>query len=219
MSYLASSRTEKRNSKLGLSRRTVGIITPLAVGALIMGTASTCSDSGTPGSDSTPPKIYILKWNGSPATGRGSQATINSGGQFTIDSNWLGESKADIRVYADDDQGSKWAKVTGNVAGAKCSSLPDSHSVTYQAPGLLSGNFNPQPPQQDAPSGSVRQSFSFHLDDLIEKKTSCGEHKYANMTEKREFFASSGTWTITAEAENCCGGRSTATFTIIVPSQ
>jgi len=57
--------------------------------------------------------------------------------------------------------------------------------------------------------------MAVHLDDFL-SKASCGSHRFNNMTHTQEFFLDSGTWTITARAENCCGGQSTATFTIIV---
>ncbi|MGW1871611.1 hypothetical protein ACWCPS_39645 [Streptomyces mauvecolor] len=178
-----------------------------------MGSVSTCQNNSAPSSDSTPPKIYILKFEKSGA-GQGGQTTVNSGGQFEVDANWLGENKADIRVYADDDPGSKWATVTSAFTG-KCSSKPGPDGVTYVGQGLLPGKFPDQ--RQDAPSGSVRASFVFHLDKLIEDETDCGWHQFSNMPNKRQFFAYEGTWNITAVAENCCGGRTTATFKIVVP--
>ncbi|WP_354383233.1 hypothetical protein [Streptomyces sp. PvR034] len=210
MKALGRSRRVKRGA---VYRRGVGPVVAVAVSVMLMGSVSTCENNSPPSSDSTPPKIYILKFEKSGA-GRGVQTTVNSGGQFEVGAYWLGESKADIRVYADDDSGSKWATVTSAFSG-KCSSKPGPDGVSYIGQGLLSGNFPDQ--RQDAPSGSVRESFVFHLDKLIEDETDCGWYKFANMPDKRQFFAYGGTWNITAVAENCCGGRTTATFKIVVP--
>jgi hypothetical protein len=165
-----------------------------------------------PSSDSTPPRVYILKWEKNPQGGQGPQTTVQPGGQFTVATSWLGTNKADIRVYGEDKEGVRKLTVSGSATGP-CSTKVDSNGQFSTSPGPLSASFPAQ--TQTAPAGQVEDFFAIHLDDLL-ANASCGTHQYANMPHPAEFFLDSGTWTITAIADNCCGGQTTGTFKIAV---
>ena len=167
-------------------------------------------------SDSTPPRIYILKWEMTPLGAQGAQTTIPNGGQFTVLSGWLGQggatNKADIKVYADDTEGVRELDVSGSATGP-CETDQDSNGVFYTSPGPLTVSF----PKQTitASPGAVQPSMVVHLDDII-RRGACGKRQYANMLNSQEFFLDSGTWTINVHAENCCGGQTNGAFKITV---
>jgi hypothetical protein len=169
-----------------------------------------------PASDATPPTIHILKWEKNPQGGQGAQTTIQPGGQFTVDENWLGTggatNKADITVYGDDPEGVRHLEVSGSAKGS-CSTYANSNGQVFTSPGPLTASFPKQ--SETANTGFVKDFMAIHLDGFL-ANPSCGMHQYANMPSSQEFFLDHGTWTINALAENCCGGTATATFTITV---
>jgi hypothetical protein len=169
-----------------------------------------------PASDATPPTIQILKWEKNQQGGQGAQTTIQPGGQFTVDDNWLGTggatNKADIRVYGDDPEGVRHLEVSGSAKG-KCSTDVASNGQFFTSSGPLTASFPKQ--SETATAGFVKDFIAIHLDGFL-AKPSCGMHRFANMPSAQEFFLDAGTWTINAPAENCCGGTTTATFTITV---
>jgi hypothetical protein len=169
-----------------------------------------------PTSDATPPTIHILKWEKNQQGGQGAQTNIQPGGQFTVDDNWLGTggatNKADIRVYGEDPEGVRHLEVSGSAKG-KCSTDVNSKGQFFTSSGPLNASFPKQ--SETANAGFVKDFMAIHLDGLL-AKPSCGIHQFANMPSAQEFFLDAGTWTITALAENCCGGKTTATFTITV---
>lgn len=189
-------------------------ITPTFVTVGVFLILAGCVYKGAPTSDSTPPKIYILKWEKSPQGGQGAQTKVDSGGQFTVNASWLGAggatNKADIKVYADDDEGVRSLEVTGT-ARARCSTEVNSRGQFYSSPGVITTSF---PKQSEVTNpGTVKDFMVVHLDSLV---ASCGSHQYSGMPSSEPFLIDSGTWTITAVAENCCGGKTTATFTITI---
>jgi hypothetical protein len=166
--------------------------------------------SPAPTADATPPTISILKWEQAGGA-QGAQTQVPAGGSFTVPWGWLGgPTKADIRVYGSDAEGLRQLQVSGTVQGT-CGTYPDSSGQTHTAFGSAS---LPQQTITAAP-GTVQPSMTIHLDDLI-KEPSCGTHQYNGMSAPREFFLESGTWTLTARAENCCSGVTNATFTIAI---
>lgn len=169
-----------------------------------------------PASDPTPPTIQILKWEKNQQGGQGAQTTIPSGGQFAVELNWLGTggatNKADIRVYGDDPEGVRHLEVSGSAKG-KCTTDVNSSGQFYTSPSPLTATFPKQ--SETASPGVVKDFMAIHLDGLL-AKASCGIRQYANMPSAQEFFLDAGTWTVSALAENCCGGQTTATFTITV---
>jgi hypothetical protein len=186
------------------------VVTAMIVAASALLTLVGCHKAA-PSSDPTPPRVYILKWEMNPQGGQGSQTTIQPGGQFTVDTSWLGANKADIRVYGDDKEGVRKLTVSGSATGP-CSTKVNSDGQFNTSPGPLSASFPTQ--TQTAPSGQVEDFFAIHLDNLL-ADPSCGTHQYANMPHAQEFFLNSGTWTINATADNCCGGQATGTFKIV----
>lgn len=173
-------------------------------------------NNAAPSSDATPPRIYLLKWERNAQGTQGSQTTINSGSSFTIPVSWLGTgsatNKADIKIYADDKEGVSLLEVTGSAKGI-CSTDQDRNGQEFTSPQPLTASF-PKQTEKTSP-GVVKSFLAVHLDGFL-FKGSCGIHRYGNMTASQEFFLPLGTWTITAHAENCCGGQTNATFTIMV---
>ncbi|HSS51057.1 MAG TPA: hypothetical protein VLX28_19115, partial [Thermoanaerobaculia bacterium] len=99
---------DRCNRLIVLTAMIVAISAPL--------TLSGCKKTA-PSSDPTPPNVYILKWEKNPQGGQGPQTTIQSGGQFTVATSWLGPNKADIRVYGDDKEGVRKLTVSGSATG------------------------------------------------------------------------------------------------------
>jgi len=186
-------------------------IRPRSVAAAAVFFALTGCVKKAPTSDATLPKLSLLKWEKNASGGQGAQTNVAPGGSFTVDQTFLGPTKADIRIYGNDDEGVRQLRVTGSGSG-KCSTKPENGHY-WTAPGNLSFSFPAQ--VETADPGTVKDFMAIHLDDLLADR-SCGTHQYANMPQAREFFMDSGTWTISAESENCCAGKATATFTIAV---
>lgn len=164
-----------------------------------------------PTSDATPPKITLRHWNKSESGGQGSQTTIESGGKTTVEGGWLGPNKADITVDGSDKEGIRLLEVSGTATGV-CAASGEGGTV-WTAPELLHASFPKQ--TQVTEQGKVRDFLYLKLDKLI-NDPSCGTHQYNGMKNPAEFSMSGGTWTITARAENCCGGEANATFTLEV---
>jgi|GEM_PF-3539030 len=164
-----------------------------------------------PTSDPTPPKLHLSHWEKNQSGGQGAQKTINPGGQTEVPSDWLGGSnKADIRVVGDDTEGVTKLEVSGSATG-QCKAA-DGSSI-FTAPDPLSASFPKQ--TETVAQGNVKDFLAIHIDAFM-AKPSCGFHQYANMPKSLEFFMSNGTWTISAHTENCCGGKTDGTFTVVV---
>jgi hypothetical protein len=113
-------------------------------------------------------------------------------------------------VYAEDAEGVRLLEVSGSAVG-RC----DTKDGTFGQIGLHASF---PTTTQTAPSGQVWEAHvTQDLDDLLSQDHSCGTHHYANMPSAQEFFFTSGTWTIKARGENCCGGATDATLTIVIP--
>jgi hypothetical protein len=163
-----------------------------------------------PTSDSTPPKLHLSHWEKNQSGGQGAQKTIYPGGQTEVQSDWIGGSnKADIRVVGDDNEGVTKLEVSGS-ATAKCQALDG--STVYTAPSPLPVSFPKQ--TETVKQGYVKDFLAIHLDAFM-TKPSCGFHQYGT-PKSLEYFMTSGTWTISAHTENCCGGKTDGTFTIVV---
>ncbi|MDQ1748270.1 MAG: hypothetical protein QOD07_2533 [Frankiaceae bacterium] len=181
----------------------VGCVAVAALGSL-----TSCKPA--PKSDSNTPRVYMLAWNeGSNGTENG-QVTVNDGGSFSVNQNFLGPNKADIRVYGSEDPGVSKVVVTGTGRGT-CSSKPDSNLQTWTTPSAV--GFTVATQTESAPAGQVEDFLAASMDDAL-KNISCGMHRYANMPSSQEFFLDEGTVTLNATAYNCCGGQATATFTV-----
>lgn len=172
--------------------------------------------AGAPTTDPTPPTVEIRKWEMTPTGMQGAQTWIQPGGTATVPPNWLSQggatNKADITVFAKDTEGVRHIEVVGSGKG-RCSTLPNASGQFFTSSGPLTATFPKQ--SKTASPGTVETFMALHLDDLL-RDASCGRHRFASMPSSQEFFLDSGTWTITAKAENCCGGQTSGTFTIIV---
>lgn len=177
---------------------------------LVLTTAATCQP--IPKSDSATPRVYLLAFRNNGAGGQGAQDTIQPGGSFTVSSGFLGPDKANIRVYGAEDPGITTLVVTGKASGT-CSTKMSSSGQVFTAPGRLAASFPNQ--TLSAPAGQISSFLAADLDALL-TNVSCGSHIYANMPQREEFFLDSGTWTIHAEASNCCGGKAVGDFSIVV---
>jgi hypothetical protein len=162
--------------------------------------------------DPTPPSLVMLKWERTSGGTQGSQTTVPAGGSFAVSAGWLGETKSDGRVVASDPEGVRVLTVSGAATG-KCSTNPDKNGTVYSAPSPLSASFPPQ--TETAPAGYVKDGMTSHIDKLV-PNPSCGVHVYNGMPGPAEFFMDTATWTITAHAENCCGGAADTKFTMAV---
>ncbi len=186
----------------------IRILSAAAIVSILMA----CVLNKAPASDPTPPTVGMRVWEKTPQGTQGAQIAIDSGGQITVPPGWLGKdgatNKADVRVMAEDEPGVLTFKVSGSIKG-KCSTKG---SQPWQSPFPLEASFVQE---KKAKSGSVQTLMGIHLDDVL-GEASCGFHQYGNMPKSEEFFIHSGTWTIEAEAENCCGGQTKAVFTVIV---
>jgi hypothetical protein len=157
--------------------------------------------------DTTPPQVYILKWERNSNGTQGSQTTIQPGGKFfNVDRDWLGPSQADIRVYGDGAHGVRKLTVSGSVSG-RCSTATQANGVKYIYP---KGTASFPPHVETAPGGTTRSEMVFHLDSSVLLGQLC--LNLGNLDYKLE----SGWWTITATAENGSGLSTTGTFTINV---
>jgi hypothetical protein len=163
--------------------------------------------------DTTPPKLDITFNEQTPQGGKGAQVTVQPGGQITVARNWLGTAggfdKADMDVNARDDEGVRHLEVSGSARGT-CSTMGDSGQVT-EVRGL-SASFPMQ--TNTASSGAVKYPMYIQLSKDLLTDRSCGVRQVGDHRE--EFFFWIGQWTITARAENCCGGQTTSQFTINV---
>jgi hypothetical protein len=191
--------------------RTARSIRPRTVAAAAVFFALTGCVKTAPSSDPTLPRVSLLKWEKNASGGQGAQTTVQPGGSFAVDQSFLGSTKADIRIYGNDNEGVRQLKVTGSGTG-KCSTKAVNGQI-WTAPGSLGFSFPAQ--VETAKPGTVEDFMAIHLDDLLADR-SCGTHQYANMPKPQEFFMDSGTWTVSAESENCCAGKATATFTVSV---
>ncbi|HEX6716751.1 MAG TPA: hypothetical protein VF088_06545 [Pyrinomonadaceae bacterium] len=163
-----------------------------------------------PTSDSTPPKLHLSHWEKNQSGGQGAQKTIYPGGQTEVQHDWIGGSnKADITVFGDDTEGVTKLEVSGSGMG-HCQAGEGSNA--FFAPDPLPVSFPKQ--TETVKQGYVKDFLAIHLDALM-ANPSCGFHQYG--TDKPlEYFMTTGTWTISAHAENCCGGKTDGTFTIAV---
>lgn len=186
----------------------------LGVGALcllVLTTAATCQP--IPEEDNGTPTVYVLAWNNNGSGGQGSQVTVQPGGTFTVNRGFLGATKANIRVYGEENPGITTLTVTGKGNGV-CSTRVLPSGLFYTSLGRLNATLPTQ--TQSAPSGQIQNSLTVSLDDVLSGDISCGEHIYANMPQREEFFFDTGTWTLHAEADNCCGGKGIGDFTIVI---
>lgn len=184
----------------------------LAVAVIVLTTAEACQEDKAPQSDDTPPRIVILKYDRASGGQQGPQVTVQPGGEFTLSDSWLGWDKANIRVEFSDNEGVRWLKLAGS-ARAKCSTKPNASGVVYTDPGFRNVSFPTH--EETTASGTVKKNILRLVDQRI-KDVSCGTRRLANMPQSAEFFAYAATWTIATEAENCCGGRTSAQFKIVV---
>ena len=183
----------------------VGCVALAALGLL-----SSCKTVPAPTSDANTPNVYMLAWTDSGNGTQGSQVTVHDAGTYTVDANFLGPNKADIRVYGEENPGVAKLVVAGSGHGV-CTTHANSDSQTWTTPGAVS--FTVPAQTKTAPSGQVEDFLAVSMDDVL-TNISCGMHRYANMPSSEEFFLDGGTVTLNATASNCCGGEGTATFTI-----
>jgi len=164
--------------------------------------------------DSTPPHVYILKWEQAANGSQGPQTTIESGGSFAVSGSWLGPNQADIRVYADAPHGVRLLTVSGTATGT-CSTKVNSSGQFFTAPSPLSASFPVH--TETAPANTTRSFMAFHLDNTVLLDQSCGTHSYNGAPPNLEYFLDTpAAWTITGVAENGSGLKTTATFHITV---
>lgn len=179
---------------------------------ILAATTMAASCQRAPSSDPGTPHVYMLVWEN--AGGRqGAQRTVQPGGSWTVAKNFLGADKADIRIYGAEDPGIATLVVTGRVSGS-CSTDITSDGQVFTSPGPLSATLPTQ--TERAPAGQVQSFLAASLDSVLAGKISCGKHIYSNMSQRQEFFLDSGTWTLHAEASNCCGNKGVGDFTIVV---
>jgi hypothetical protein len=166
-------------------------------------------------SDSTPPTVYILKWERNPNGTQGAQTTIPAGGSFTVSSGFLSYTQANIRVYGEEGtKGIRKFTVTGSGVG-RCSTEVQRNGQFFTSPDPLTVNFAPY--VETSSPGTTRAFMVFHLDDAVIANNSCGIHNYNGAPPNLEYFLDDpATWTITAVAENASGLQTTGTFTIKV---
>src|SRR5438270_449823 len=101
----------------------VGCVAVAALGSL-----TSCKPA--PKSDSSTPRVYMLAWTEAANGTEGSQVTVNDGGSYSVDQNFLGPNKADIRVYGEENPGVSKVVVTGTGRGT-CSTKPNSDLQTW----------------------------------------------------------------------------------------
>jgi hypothetical protein len=162
--------------------------------------------------DSTPPKLYILKFEPKPDGTEGSQTSVAPGGQFAVSSDWLGFTQAYIRVYGESPHGVRKFTVYGSAQGTCRASGPN--STTAAAPDPLFASFPPH--TEIAPPGSTSDFMAFTLGPSILQNNSCGWKAYGIGPPLEYFLSAPAIWTITATAENGSGIQTKATFTIIL---
>ncbi|MFL6386918.1 MAG: hypothetical protein ACJ71U_05470 [Terriglobales bacterium] len=165
--------------------------------------------------DTTPPTVYILKWERNPNGTQGGQTTVPAGGSFSVSGDFLSYTQANIRVYGE--EGSKGIRkftVTGSGVG-RCSSDVLPNGQFFTSPGPITVNFAPY--VETSPAGTTRSFMAFHLDDNILLGNSCGVHSFNGAPPNLEYFLDApANWTITAVAENGSGVQNTGNFTINV---
>ena len=183
----------------------------VAVVVLLLNAAG-CLQKAQP--DSTPPEVYVLKWERNPNGTQGAQSQVLPGGQFTVPANWLGPNQADIRVYGKGTHGVRKLTVSGTATG-KASTAVNSSGQFFTAPGVLTASFPTF--VEDAPAGTTRNFMAFHLGPDVLLNRSCGTRSFQNAPPNAEYFLEApATWTITATTENGSGLQTTGTFIIKV---
>jgi hypothetical protein len=165
-------------------------------------------------SDTTPPTVYILKWERNPNGTQGGQTTVPAGGSFSVSGDFLSYTQANIRVYGEEGaKGIRKFTVTGSGVG-RCSSDVQPNGQFFTSPEPIKVNFEPY--LETSPAGTTRSFMAFHLDDHI-LLGSCGVHSFNGAPPNLEYFLDApANWTITASAENGSGVQSTGNFTINV---
>lgn len=198
-----------------MGSRIYGVISSVVAGSALI-ICIGCVVGGALSSDPTAPTVEIRKFEMGPQGMQGAQTWIQPGGAVTVSRNWLGQggatNKADITVFANDTEGVRHIEVAGSGKGP-CSTVPNASGQFFTSSGPLTATFPKQ--SKTASPGTIETFMAVHLDDLL-RDASCGTHRFANMPASQEFFLDSGTWTITAKAENCCGGQTSGTFTVTV---
>jgi hypothetical protein len=184
-----------------------------ATAMVLLASLAGCYQGAQP--DTTPPRVYILKFERNTDGTQGSQTTISPGGQFTALSTWLGGfNQANIRVYGDGTHGVRKFTVSGTARGT-CSTQPDNNGTVWTAPDQLSASFPTY--VETSPSGTTRDFMAFTLDASVITGNSCGRHSYQGPPPNLEYFLDApATWTITGTAENGSGLQTTGTFTIVL---
>lgn len=177
------------------------------VGVLMLLTAASCPRSAA-SSDKTPPTMVIAKWERTAQGTQGAQTTVHPGGRFSLPRGWLSPSGADIRVIADDTEGVKRLEVTGS---APKNAGPGTICTASGADRLYYANLTADigTGVESANPGQVMPSITIRLNKAI-ANAPCRHHYGPG------YLFYTGLWTITAKADNCCGGQSTATFEILV---
>jgi ribulose bisphosphate carboxylase small subunit len=181
--------------------------------AVALGLAGCDTSTSSPSSDSTPPTLSF-SWLHVDDT----QSTVNPGDTATVTPAEVTKPNQYIRVNADDNEGVKRVSVTWSGSG-RCHT--NSTGSGLDSPEVLTFHFDPV--SKEAAAGSVltegaRAELTQQLIHANADGVSCGVHHYGTKP-TQEFFWSMGTGTITvqAHAENCCGGGTDGTFTIKVP--
>jgi hypothetical protein len=166
-------------------------------------------------SDTTPPTVYILKFESNPNGTQGAQTTVPAGGSFAVSSGFLSYTQSNIRVYGEEGtKGIRKLTVTGSGVGS-CSSDVQPNGQFFSAPGVSTVTFAPY--VETSAAGTTRAFMAFHLDESVLMGNSCGVHSYNGAPKNLEYFLDApSTWTITAVAENASGVQTTGTFTIQV---
>jgi hypothetical protein len=164
--------------------------------------------------DTTPPHVYILKWERAADGSQASQTTVESGGKFNVPGNWLGQTQANIRVYGEAPHGVRKLTVSGSASG-KCSTNVNNSGQFFTSPGALTASFPTY--VENAPINTTRSFMAFTLDASVIENPSCGKHSYNGAPAGAEYFLDSpATWNITGVAENGSGLQTTGTFQITV---
>lgn len=187
-----------------------GILHKAAILAVVACLFSGCQHPA-PQTDPTPPQVTLVKWEKNAQGNQGPQTTINPGGSFTVDNDWLGPNRADIRISARDNEGVSRLDVWGT-AYAFCSAAGDTPGTVIFTNETIS-----LPTQTEAAKPNmVEDGMTIHLDSLL-NHVSCGELQPGGLKHPKEFTMIGGTWTIHAKAKNCCNVESPeAVFTIKV---
>ena len=157
--------------------------------------------------DTTPPQVYILKWERNSNGTQGSQTTIQPGGQFTVRSDWLGPSQANIRVYGDGAHGVRKLTVSGSGSGP-CSTATNEQGFRYV---FDKGTASFPTHVETAPGGTTRSFMVFHLDSSVLLGQLCSKL----WNQEYKLRGGYDWWTVTATAENGSGLSTTGTFRIL----